>query len=134
MYIKVDPDATSKNVSIDVKANTFTFKYAGQLIKQGTFFQEVLPDDCNWQFDGKGDERKVWLTLTKKFVTKGNQHWKYVFEGDPGLDMSQMGTPIHTIDPSTMDKAAMRKQMEEVGSFVVRGCGIAIYIDHCLYC
>ena len=106
----------AKSIKVDFKPNSFSIAINNQVLKTGKFFQEILPDDCNWQLDGEGSNRKIWVTVAKKFVTKGNQHWKYFLQGDPEVDLSMFGAPVHAIDPN-MDKAMLRKKMEEVKGY-----------------
>ena len=113
VYFGIDATVSAKHVKVDLKPNMFSISINNKVLKSGTFFQEILPDDCNWQLDGDGASKKVWITIAKKFATKGNQHWKYFLKGDPEVDLSMFGAPVHAIDPN-MDKAMLRKKFEEV--------------------
>ena len=104
----------SKSIAVDLRPNSCLVMANKKIVKKGSLYREVLPDDCNWQIEGSGDNRHIWLTLAKKNITKANQHWKCVFEGDPCIDLSDFSPPVHAIDPSTMDKEAIRRQMQQV--------------------
>jgi hypothetical protein len=114
VYMKVGAEVSTKAITVDVRANSCRIVIDGQVRKEGELFQEVLPDDCNWQMEGTGEERRLWITLVKRSATKGNQHWKSVFRGDPPVDLSAFGPPVHAFDSNNIDKAALRQQMAEI--------------------
>jgi len=139
MYIKIDSQVKSKEVTLELSSHTFILKIRDEIIKKGEFYKEILPDECNWQFDEKvkkinndisdgsdsskekqdnSIEKVIWLTILKKNETKGNQHWKCVLRGDDEIDLNSLGfgVPVHTFD-SSMDKASLRKQMEQVRGY-----------------
>lgn len=113
MYVTIPPDVRAKNVKVDMKHSQLVIEVNGNKIINGEVYREILPDDCNWQLEGEGESRKIWLTLVKRNKTKGNQHWKTVIKGDAEIDVSRCGVPLHNVDPS-MDKARIRQMMDEV--------------------
>ncbi len=62
--------------------------------------------------DGEGDERKVWITLFKETPTTKNQHWRCVIQGDPEIDISSLGPPVHHLDVN--DKTGMEEAIKQV--------------------
>jgi len=111
VYVKVGVEVPTKGITVDVRATSCRIVVNGQVVKEGSLFQEVLPDDCNWQMEGTGEDRRIWITLVKKTATKGNQHWKQVFRGDPEVDLRSFGPPVHAIDSNNPDKDALRRQL-----------------------
>ena len=103
-------------MSVDLKAHSCSITVNSQVLKTGELCQEVLPEDCNWQMESLGDGhgKCIWITLVKKFKTKGNQHWKCIFRGDPEVDLTGFGPPVHAMDPGDMDRGELRRKMDEV--------------------
>lgn len=114
VYVKVDADVPTKGIEIDTTATTCRISFNGVVVKEGLLCEEVVPDECNWQIDGAGEDRRVWMTLVKKTATKGNQHWKHVFRGDPEVDLSSFGPPVHAFDSNNIDKEALRRQVAQL--------------------
>jgi hypothetical protein len=87
------------------------FYVVGEVVVDGYLYADVIPDECNWQLDGDGSQRKVWVSLYKEVPTTKNQHWKYVVEGDEEVDTQSLGPPVHALDIDNKDaiKAAMEK-------------------------
>lgn len=87
------------------------FYVVGEVVVDGYLYADVIPDECNWQLDGDGSQRKVWVSLYKEVSTTKNQHWKYVVEGDEEVDTQSLGPPVHALDIDNKDaiKAAMEK-------------------------
>ena len=65
----------------------------------GKFYDNVIPDECNWQIDNEG-QRKLWLSLVKKNPSARNQFWKSLLIGDPKVETDRLGPSLLKIDPS----------------------------------
>ena len=87
------------------------YRVTGEVVVDGYLYADVLPEECNWQLDGDGSQRKVWVSLYKETATTKNQHWKYVVEGDEEVDTHSLGPPVHALDVNNKEaiQAAMAK-------------------------
>ena len=82
MYVKVDSAITRKEVKCEITSKSIKLSVNGNIFLDDDFYAEVDPDECNWQLDGDGNDRCVWLTIHKKVVTIRKKHWPYILDSD----------------------------------------------------
>jgi hypothetical protein len=111
VYLKVVGNVGAKQVNCKILKDNVKVLVNGVVALEGDFYAPVIPEECNWQMDGDGENRKIWITLHKEAPTTRNQHWKYVIEGDEAIDTSRLGPPVHRINTDSKEdiREAMRK-------------------------
>lgn len=129
MYVKVDSTINRKEVKCEITSKSLKLLVNDNIILDDDFYAEVNPDECNWQLDGDGNERCVWLTIHKKIVTVRKKHWPYILDSDAhtvlkGLDADKNSTnhddntsnnnglpPVYNVDTNNIDamKAVINK-------------------------
>jgi hypothetical protein len=77
-----DGNIAAKNVKVDIKPNRLTLLLNGEKVLDGEFYAPVIAGDCNWQLEGSGASKRVWISLYKKEPTTKGKHWRCVFKGD----------------------------------------------------
>ena len=129
MFIPVPADTTRSHVQCSFTSSTFTMSIAAtdsdsSINIAGAYYERVVPDDCNWQLDGDGATRVVWVILQKAAPTVTKKHWPCVVQGhvelsQPGATTGDAdagsGPPVHHIDSS--DPAAMIAAMQSLKGF-----------------
>mmetsp|Transcript_8610 Transcript_8610/g.12848 ORF Transcript_8610/g.12848 Transcript_8610/m.12848 type:complete len:197 (-) Transcript_8610:41-631(-) len=115
VYVKVEDTVRGKDVKCEILPDSLSLSINGELLIDGYFYANVIPDECNWQIDGDGAERRVWISLYKETPTTRNQHWKCVLEGDEEIDVSGLGPPVHHIDVN--DKNSLHSALDKVSRY-----------------
>lgn len=110
--LDVDAKAISKK---DVQVNLLAYKLSvtlmGKVVVDDYLFDEINPNECNWQLDkaNNNDDVKIWITLNKKTPSRSGHYWRYVLANDEVIEKTAAGKPIHRIDPN--DPASIRSAM-----------------------
>lgn len=107
---------SKKAVQVIFKTGTLSVQLAGDLYINGALFDQVVPDECNWQIDTEesGDDLKIktrtlWLSMLKKTVTQRNQFWPCLLIGDKDAGG---GPPLVAVDPN--DPNSMREAIKQM--------------------
>ena len=89
MFVRVSPTTSRKDgIKCTFTSTTMELNVGGEVPVSisGTFCERVSPSDCNWQLDGDGEERVLWVIIQKAKHTMTKHHWKSVLVGDLELE------------------------------------------------
>lgn len=87
MVIPVPPGTRAKQLNIEIKQKHLTVGIRGsEPIINGELHKEVNVPECMWQLE---DNKEVIIHLQKK----SGIFWKFVLEGDPEVDITQIEPP-----------------------------------------
>lgn len=90
--VKESPQLLKKDVSVDIKPRVVKVirNSTKEVVFEEALCGEVLPDECNWQFDeimtsnsnSSHCHIKLWVTLFKKVATPANSYWTSIFKDE----------------------------------------------------
>jgi hypothetical protein len=94
-----------KDIKVTFKTGKLAVVLAGNPYIDGVLFDEIMPDECNWQIDieSSGDSdnvvtsRRLWINMLKKKPTSKNQCWRALLLGDKEVNP---GPPVVALDPT----------------------------------
>jgi hypothetical protein len=119
LFVRISPNTKSKDIQCDFTSQTMRLTIDGEVRVEGSFYARVMPDDCNWQLDGSGENRVIWIILHKAKATSSNKHWRCVLQGDVEIGKTQNdtknltgGPSVHTVNSN--DPASMVRAMEQL--------------------
>jgi hypothetical protein len=81
--IPVNDNTKTKDVQVIIKSNLIQLKILGEDYLNGSFYDEVLPSDCTWQFDNVDNSRILEITIRKKHISKDTPYWQYPLKDIP---------------------------------------------------
>ena len=118
MWFPVPDNLRAKDIAVDVRGTHLAVTFAGETYMEGTLYDSVIPDECNWQldFEGKdasgGEISRVWLTLMKKTPSARNQFWQSLVLGDAKVDTSPLGPRMMAVDPN--DPSTYKNAIDQI--------------------
>jgi CS domain len=81
---------TKSDIKVDIRASFIAVTIAGETVLNDIFFAAVVPDECNWQIESRGDsDRRLWINIFKRVATTKQNHWKYILIADQNAMASQ---------------------------------------------
>lgn len=118
VWFPVPDNLRAKDIAVDVRGTHLAVTFAGETYMEGTLYDSVIPDECNWQldFEGKdasgGEISRVWLTLMKKTPSARNQFWQSLVLGDAKVDTSPLGPRMVAVDPN--DPSTYKNAIDQI--------------------
>ena len=121
MFIKVPGRATRKDVqctftsmALEVFVSVIGEDGQMQVVRvNGAFCARVVPTECNWQLDGDGEERVLWVVLQKLKPTTTKTYWTGVLIGD--AELQPKGPPVINVDANS--DASMVEAMQSLKGY-----------------
>ncbi|KAK9803382.1 hypothetical protein WJX72_003143 [[Myrmecia] bisecta] len=80
VILQAPPTVKSHDVHCRITAHKLHLNIKDQIVLDGPLFEAVRPDDCNWEFDGYGQGRRLTVTLVKAHNQHEQQLWTSVLK------------------------------------------------------